>query len=140
MYACRFLEMVDEGFFDDPVVGYRVVKDFLVGFGVPPTPEAVRKWEQKGNIPDDPYVGVQSPLFKRGMIAFAGYAENTRSTEAFIGYQDTPYLGRSAWGQPFGIVSSGMETLDAFYADYGDLEMFGGYAPNPNRIKQEVLY
>jgi len=100
-----------------------------VQFGIPWTP--TKAWP---DIQDDPNVGVQYPLFKRGMIAFAGYAPNTRGTEAFISYQDTQNLGRSAWGQPFGIVTHGMDTLDKFYSGYGDLTSFGGSAPDPSQM------
>jgi cyclophilin family peptidyl-prolyl cis-trans isomerase len=123
--------MVDTGFFDR-IAAYRVVPGFLVGFGVPFT--NTKKWP---DIKDDPNVGIQNPVFKRGMIAFAGYAPNTRGTEAFISYQDSTSLGRSAWGNPFGIVTSGMDVLDKFYSGYGDLAQFGGNAPDPNRIKTE---
>jgi cyclophilin family peptidyl-prolyl cis-trans isomerase len=129
--AARFLDMVDTGFFDR-IAAYRVVPGFLVGFGVPFT--TTKTWPE---IKDDPNIGVQYPLFKRGMLAFAGYAANTRSTEAFIGYQDTANLGRSAWGNPFGIVTSGMEVLDKFYSGYGDLTQFGGQAPDPIRMGRE---
>jgi len=129
--AQRFLEMVDTGFFDK-IAAYRVVPGFLVGFGVPFT--NTKTWS---DIKDDPNVGVQYPVFKRGMLAFAGYAANTRGTEAFISYEDSTNLGRSAWGNPFGIVTSGMDVLDQFYSGYGDLAQFGGHAPDPNKIKTE---
>lgn len=129
--AARFLEMVDTGFFDR-IAAYRVVPGFLAQFGIPYT--NTKKWP---DIRDDPNIGVQYPLFKRGMIAFAGYAPNTRGTEAFIGYQDTANLGRSAWGNPFGIVTSGMDVIDRFYSGYGDLTQFGGHAPDPTRMANE---
>lgn len=129
--AARFLEMVDTGFFDR-IALYRVVPGFLAQFGVPFT--TAKTWPE---IKDDPNIGVQYPLFKRGMIAFAGYAPNTRTTEAFIGYQDTANLGRSAWGNPFGIVTSGMDVIDKFYSGYGDLTQFGGTAPDPIRLGRE---
>jgi len=129
--ASRFLDMVDSGFFDR-IAAYRVVPGFLVQFGIP-----FNKSQVWPDIPDDPNVGVQYPLFKRGMIAFAGYAPNTRGTEAFIAYQDSANLGRSAWGNPFGIVTSGMDVLDNFYSGYGDLTQFGGKAPDPIRLARD---
>jgi len=130
--AARFLNMVDTGFFDRIAV-FRVVPGFLAQFGIPFTPGRV--WPA---IQDDPNVGVANPVFKRGMIAFAGSGPNTRTTQLFIGYQDdTQSLGRSAWDTPFGIVVQGMSTVDDFYSGYGDLSAFGGNAPDPTRLANQ---
>jgi hypothetical protein len=43
--AARFLEMVDDEFFSDRVPGYRTVAGFLMQFGIPPTPDAIEKWQ-----------------------------------------------------------------------------------------------
>lgn len=131
--AARFLDMVDTGFFDR-IATFRVVPGFLAQFGIPFT-KTTKTWPA---IRDDPNVGVQNPVFKRGMIAFAGSGPNTRTTQLFIGYQDdTMSLGKSAWDNPFGIVTQGMNVVDNFYSGYGDLTAFGGSAPDPTRIQNE---
>jgi cyclophilin family peptidyl-prolyl cis-trans isomerase len=130
--AARYLEMVDSGFFDR-IAAYRVVPGFLAQFGIPFT--KTRTWPA---IRDDPNVGVQNPVFKRGMIAFAGSGPNTRTTQLFIGYEDdTMSLGKNAWDNPFGILTQGMEVIDRFYSGYGDLAPFGGTAPDPTRMANE---
>jgi cyclophilin family peptidyl-prolyl cis-trans isomerase len=130
--AARFLEMVDSGFFDR-IAAFRVVPGFLAQFGIPFT--KTRTWPA---IKDDPNVGIQNPVFKRGMIAYAGSGPNTRTTQLFIGYEDdTMSLGKSAWDNPFGIVTQGMDVIDKFYSGYGDLTPFGGTAPDPTRMANE---
>jgi peptidyl-prolyl cis-trans isomerase A (cyclophilin A) len=130
--AARFLEMVDSGFFDR-IALFRVVPGFLAQFGIPYT--KTKTWPA---IKDDPNVGIQDPVFQRGMVAFAGSGPNTRTTQLFIGYQDdTMSLGKSAWDNPFGIVYQGMDVVDKFYSGYGDLAAFGGSAPDPTRLANE---
>lgn len=131
--AARFLKMVDSGFYDR-IATYRVVPGFIVQFGIPYTPASPQAWPQ---IKDDPNVGVQCPVFKRGMLAFAGYAANTRTTQVFISFEDDPNLGTNAWDNPFGIVTSGMDVVDRLYSGYGDLSAFGGRAPDPTRMQNQ---
>jgi hypothetical protein len=39
--------------------------------------------------------------------------------------RDSTHLGNSPWETPIGIVKYGMETVDKFYAGYGDVAPFG---------------
>lgn len=128
--ASRFLDLVEDGFFNgakgSPL--FRVIKDFLVQFGVAGDPEMDKKWLAKGNIPDDPRT--LHGTFERGMLSFAGGGKDSRSTQLFISYKDSTWLGNSPWETPFGKVVEGMEVVDRFYDGYGDLSDFGGTAPS----------
>lgn len=114
----RFLELVNDGFFDDQVV-YRVVKGFIAQFGVGSTPEKHKKWADHP-IPDDPPI---EGLFKKGAVSFAGSGPNSRSTHLFIA--DEPRgsrLGKAHHERPFAIIKEGAdEFFKGLYTGYGDL-------------------
>lgn len=131
--AARFLQLVDGGFYSNAAL-FRVVPDFLVQFGIAADPAVNSRWSTNP-ITDDPDLGIQVPIFKRGMMAFAGSGPNTRTSQVFISFKDSGYLGRQSWSTPFAQVTRGMDVVDAFYAGYGDLQMFGGRAPDPTRMQ-----
>lgn len=57
--AKRFLHMVAGGFFNQAKVPmFRVVKSFLVQFGISSIPSVTRQWAALGSIPDDPNLNV----------------------------------------------------------------------------------
>ncbi len=68
--------MMENDFFREQAL-YRVVKNFLVQFGIPYSSLQRQLWDRKGNIEDDPKREDLMP-FKRGYISFAGNGENSR--------------------------------------------------------------
>jgi peptidyl-prolyl cis-trans isomerase A (cyclophilin A) len=88
------------------------------------------KWAD-ANIQDDPVTKHNT----RGMISFATSGPNTRSTQLFINYGDNSRLDAAGFS-PFAVVSSGMEIVDQFYADYGEGPP-DGTGPDQDRIEKE---
>lgn len=58
-------------------------------------------------------------------MSFAGGGPNTRSTQIFIAFEDLNFLGKEPWETPFGVVTSGEDTLNKLYKGYGDIPPFG---------------
>lgn len=114
----RFLELVNDGFFDDQVI-YRVIPGFIAQFGVGSTPEKHKKWGDKP-IPDDP---PKAGLFKKGAISFAGAGPGSRSTHMFIANEPRgSRLGKAHHERPFAIIKEGAdEFFNGLYQGYGDL-------------------
>jgi len=125
----RLTDLVDYGFFTDAAF-FRVVPNFVAQFGVASTPAVNAAWNNLGPIEDDQNLGI---AWKKGMIAFAGYGERSRTTQVFIGYKDSDSLGKNPWENPLGFVYEGMDVIESLYS-YGDLEVFGGRAPDSNEI------
>jgi peptidyl-prolyl cis-trans isomerase A (cyclophilin A) len=112
--ADRFYNLVRAHFFDG-VVFFRVVKGFVVQFGISPDPAVSRAW-QTANIKDDPVKTSNTP----GTITFADAGPNTRTTQVFVNLGNN---GSSLDGQgfsPFGRVTSGMSVVNRLYGGYGE--------------------
>eukprot|EP01125_Pyxidicula_operculata_P023090 TRINITY_DN97_c3_g1_i10.p1 TRINITY_DN97_c3_g1~~TRINITY_DN97_c3_g1_i10.p1 ORF type:complete len:343 (+),score=86.60 TRINITY_DN97_c3_g1_i10:2916-3944(+) len=118
--AQRYLQLVKGGFFTNSPL-FRVVKNFLVQFGIAQDPATHSKWVSKGPIHDDPKIDLP---FKKGFLSFAGSGPNSRTTELFIAYNKNNF-GTELWETPLGVVVSGMEVLDKIYDGYGDVPPFG---------------
>jgi peptidyl-prolyl cis-trans isomerase A (cyclophilin A) len=56
---------------------------------------------------------------KKGYITFATAGPNTRTTQVFINFGDNAGLDDQGFAS-FGKVVSGMEVVDALYAEYGE--------------------
>src|SRR6516162_5320221 len=85
--ADRFYNLVKLGYFTD-VAFFRVIKGFMVQFGIHGDPTVSRAWRD-AHVKDDP-TGKQSN--KRGMLTFATAGPNTRTTQLFINYADNGNL------------------------------------------------
>lgn len=109
--ADRFYTLVQEHYYDDCAF-FRVIKDFVVQFGVNGTPEVSAKWKNSP-IPDEPS---EIPN-KRGTITFASLGPNTRSAQIFINYQNNKHLNGGY--MPFAEVIEGMGVVDSFNDEYG---------------------
>jgi peptidyl-prolyl cis-trans isomerase A (cyclophilin A) len=130
--ADRFYSLVKDGFYDGARF-FRVLRSprpFMAQFGINGDPKVTAKWAD-ANIPDDPVTQHNT----RGMVSFATSGPNTRSTQLFINYGDNSFLDASGFS-PFGVVSSGMEVVDQFYADYGEGPPDGA-GPDQERIEKE---
>ncbi len=112
--ADRFYNLVKYGFFDG-VRFFRVVRNFMVQFGINGDPSVQSAWRD-ANLKDDPVT--QSN--KRGYVTFAmTSAPNTRSTQVFINFKDNGFLDKSGFA-PFGEVVLGMEVVDKLNPQYGE--------------------
>ena len=128
--ADRFYNLVKNGYYDNARF-FRVIKDFMVQFGINGDPAVNQVWQQ-ANIPDDPVL--QSN--KRGMVTFATAGPNTRTTQVFINYADRN-AGLDGQGfAPFGRVVEGMEVVDTLYSDYGEGAP-QGMGPDQGRSQSE---
>ena len=128
--ADRFYNLVKNGYYDSARF-FRVIKDFMVQFGINGDPGVNQVWQQ-ARIPDDP---VQQSN-KRGMVTFATAGPNTRTTQVFINYADRNAGLDSQGFAPFGMVVEGMEVVDALYSDYGEGAP-QGMGPDQGRSQSE---
>jgi peptidyl-prolyl cis-trans isomerase A (cyclophilin A) len=117
--ADRFYNLVKTGFYNDARF-FRVISGFMVQFGINGNPQISKVWRD-ANIKDDPVKASN----KRGMITFATAGPDTRTTQAFINFGDNAGLDDQGFA-PFGQVISGMEVVDALYAEYGEGAPQGG--------------
>lgn len=111
--ADRFYNLVKNGFFNNAAF-FRVVPNFVVQFGLNPSPAVNKVWEH-ATIKDDPVMGSNS----RGMLVFATAGPNTRTTQLFINLKDNKYLDGMGFA-PFAMVTQGMDVVDMIYAGYGE--------------------
>lgn len=127
--AARFKELVEGNFFPDTRF-FRVVPGFMAQFGIAGDPAVAAKW-QNANIQDDPV----KQSNKRGYVTFATSGPNSRTTQMFVNFKDNDFLDSQGFS-PFGMVVSGMETVDALYNGYGEGAPSGN-GPDQGRIQQE---
>jgi peptidyl-prolyl cis-trans isomerase A (cyclophilin A) len=112
--ADRFYNLVKYGYFDGNRF-FRVVRNFMVQFGIHGDPKLNAVWSD-ADIIDDPVT--QSN--KRGFVTFAKtQAPNSRSTQIFINFKDNSFLDPQVFA-PFGQVVAGMEVVDKLNGEYGE--------------------
>jgi cyclophilin family peptidyl-prolyl cis-trans isomerase len=112
--ADRFYNLVQNHFFDGDAF-FRVLKGFVVQFGISPDPAVSKAW-QTATIKDDPVKTSNAP----GTIVFADAGPQTRTTQLFVNLGNN---GSNLDGQgfaPFGKVTSGMAVLQKLYGGYGE--------------------
>lgn len=112
--ADRFYNLVRARFFDG-VTFFRVVRGFVVQFGINPDPAVSRAW-QNATIKDDPVKASNTP----GTITYADAGPNTRSTQVFVNLGNNAASLDGQGFSPFGRVTSGMGVVDRLYGGYGD--------------------
>ena len=111
--ADRFFTLVTEGFYDQCKF-YRVIKSFMVQFGINGDPKVSAQW-MPAKLKDDPVLMSN----KRGYVTFAkAPIPNSRSTQVFINYVDNRKLDSQGFS-PFGEVVEGMDVVDSLYGEYG---------------------
>jgi peptidyl-prolyl cis-trans isomerase A (cyclophilin A) len=125
--ADRFYDLVQQHFYDDARF-FRVLKGFVVQFGINKDPDVETRW-RNNVIPDDPVRQTNA----RGTITFATSGPNTRTTQLFINLADNSRLDQSGFS-PFGKVVQGMEVVDQLYSGYGEGEP-QGEGPNQEKIE-----
>jgi peptidyl-prolyl cis-trans isomerase A (cyclophilin A) len=111
--ADRFYSLVRSGFYDDARF-FRVVRGFVVQFGLPADPKLGRAWSSRV-FPDDP---VRHPN-RHGTLAFASAGPNTRTTQLFLNLADNLRLDALGFA-PIGQVVEGVAVVDSLYAQYGE--------------------
>jgi peptidyl-prolyl cis-trans isomerase A (cyclophilin A) len=126
--ADHFYNLVKTGFYDNARF-FRIVRNFVVQFGIAANPDTHRLWESI-SLPDDP---VQQPN-ARGTVTFATRGPNTRTTQIFINLRDNRQSLDSQGFAPFGKVTTGMDVVDSFYDSYGDMPP-RGQGPDPKQIQ-----
>merc|ERR1711916_34215 len=112
--ADQFHQLVENGFYDDAGF-FRVVPKFVVQFGLAADPAVTAKYRKA--IQDDPKNAEIGN--KKGTITFATAGKNTLTTQLFINLGDNDFLNDMGF-TPIGKVISGMETVEAINAEYGE--------------------
>ncbi len=120
--ADRFYQLIKTGYYNNTIV-FRVVKDYLVQFGVSEDRPKNIFWQGK-NLKDEPVVGSNTD----STICFSRGAPNTRKTSVFINLRNNlTYDTLNAAGVkgfvPFAKVISGMDIVRLFFSDYGNETM-----------------
>ena len=128
--ADHFYELVHTGFFNDARF-FRVVRDFVVQFGISGDPQTNQLWAS-AMLPDDP---VKEHNVK-GALTFAMRGPNTRSTQLFINLVDNRKSLDGHGFAPIGKVTAGMDVVESLYSFYGDMPPMG-QGPDPNLIQQQ---
>ena len=128
----RFYNLVKNGYYNG-VPFFRVVPNFIVQFGIHVEQSVDSAWD-KMEIPDDPTI--ESNV--RGTLSYGTRGPNTRTTHLVINYNDnSQHLDPT--NSVIAKVIDGMSTVDKIYSGYGDLPVFGGSSPEPDRIKREGI-
>jgi peptidyl-prolyl cis-trans isomerase A (cyclophilin A) len=126
--ADHFYTLVKTGFYDGDRF-FRIVRNFVVQFGINGDPKVNRLWAN-ANLPDDPV----KQHNVRGTISYATSGPNTRSTQVFINLKDNGASLDGSGFAPFGKVTTGMDIVDSFYNSYGDMPP-RGQGPDPSQIE-----
>jgi peptidyl-prolyl cis-trans isomerase A (cyclophilin A) len=111
--AERFYRLVERKFFDEARF-FRVVRNFVVQFGIHGDPKVAALWRNM-TIKDDPV----RESNKRGYLSFATSGAHTRTTQVFINLADNVRLDKMGFS-PFGQVVDGMDVVDRLYGFYGE--------------------
>ena len=126
----RFYDLVRRRYYDDARF-FRVVSGFVAQFGLSGDPQVTAAWRAR-TMADEPV----RQSNRRGRIAFARGARNTRTTQLFINLRDNARLDTlNGFGfPPIAEVISGMEVVDSLYAAYGE-GLGGGRGPVQDSIR-----
>jgi peptidyl-prolyl cis-trans isomerase A (cyclophilin A) len=118
----RVYNLVRARFFDG-VIFFRVVRGFVVQFGISPYPAVSKAW-QNAVIPDDPVKQSNTP----GSISFASAGPGTRTTQLFINLGDNSRLDTMGFA-PVGRVAKGMNVV---------AKLYGGYGEQPTQLQPQI--
>ena len=121
-WSPRAVERVHQLVRDDHWAGARIyrVNPRYAQFGYTGRPEIDSTWVGAG-LPDEPVVASN----EAGTVSFARGGPGTRSVLLFVNKGDNTDLDALPWRgvtgfPPVGRVTSGMEVVNGFHADYGD--------------------
>jgi peptidyl-prolyl cis-trans isomerase A (cyclophilin A) len=127
--ADRFYNLVKNGFFDD-VRFFRVIKGFMVQFGINGDPGVSAQW-RPARIKDDPV----RQSNKKSYITYATSGPDSRTTQVFINFEDNAGLDGQGFA-PFGRVVSGMNVVESLNGEYGEGAP-RGRGPDQGRLQME---
>lgn len=136
--ADRLFQLLNHHFYDH-MLFYRVVPNFVVQFGNIDT-TVTRNWE-KYKVRDEQVI--KSNV--KGTVSFARSGKDTRGSDLFINLKNNQRLDTIKYegvvGFPvLGIVTNGMEVVEAMYAGYGNKTMDVYDSLSSNRIKYLQLF
>ena len=110
----RFYDLCKTGFFDNSGF-FRVIKGFMVQFGLAADPKLTAQYNEK-TLKDEPVLKSNT----RGKVTFAKSGRpNSRTTQIFINYADNSRLDPDNF-TPFGEVIAGMENAEKITDEYGE--------------------
>ena len=113
--ADHFYQLVKAGFYNDNAL-FRVIKGFVVQFGMNGDPAVNKSWSEV-TIKDDP----PKVSNKTGSVTFAKTGEpNSRTTQIFINIGDNSAILDPQGFTPFGEVIQGLDLVMDLYNGYGD--------------------
>ena len=121
--ADRFYNLVVNGFYDQCRF-FRVLKGFVVQFGINGDPKISAAWRQD-TIQDDPVTKSNVS----GTLTFATSGPNSRTTQLFINLEHNEGLDGQGFS-PFGRVTDGMDKVELIFGGYGE-------KPNQNTIQSQ---
>lgn len=127
--ADRFYNLVKNGYYDNCRF-FRVIKGFMVQFGIHGDPKVSAAW-RGSNIKDDPVKESNT----RGYVSYAMAGPNTRTTQLFINFGNNASLDGQGFS-PFGKVTQGMDVVDSIYNGYGEGAP-GGQGPEQGKIHMQ---
>lgn len=127
--ADQFYELVENRFYDGARF-FRVVRGFVVQFGIHGDPAVQRLWGDM-KIRDDPVKRSN----RRGFVSFAKLGPNSRTTQVFINLGDNVNLDKEGFA-PFAQVIEGMDVVERLWSNYGEIPP-RGRGPDPARIMRE---
>ena len=128
----RFHYLVQHRFYDGARF-FRVIKGFVVQFGINGDPKVTATWRALP-IADD----IVRQSNRRGTISFASAGPNTRTVQLFINLVDNrrlDTLGRVGF-MPIASVVEGMEVVDSLYSGYGEAAP-RGHGPMQDSITRQ---
>ena len=125
--ADHLYSLVKLGYYDGNRF-YRVVRNFVVQWGINGDPDTTQLWAN-GYIPDDP---VKRHNVKGTLTFAATSSRNSRATQLFINLKDNRSLDRDGFA-PVGQVISGMDVVERLYNAYGEMAP-NGQGPDPREI------
>jgi peptidyl-prolyl cis-trans isomerase A (cyclophilin A) len=126
--ADRFYNLARHHFYDNASF-FRVLKGFVVQWGISAYPPVTAAWEH-APIKDDPVK--QSNL--RGYVTYAMGGPNTRTTQVFINLVDNQRLDGMGFA-PIGQVTQGMDVVESLYSSYGEGAP-DGHGPPQDQIEK----
>ena len=127
--ATHFFQLVKSGFYGGARF-FRVVRGFVVQFGINGDPQTNAMWAN-ATLPDDPV----KQHNVTGTVTYAMRGPNTRNTQLFINLADNRSLDSRGFA-PIGKVVDGMPAVLELYSSYGDMPPMG-QGPDPGRLQQQ---
>ncbi len=128
----RVYNLLKIGFYKD-IAFHRVIKDFVVQFGISGDTEVSAAWK-KAYLADE----MVKQKNTEWMVSFAKSGTDTRSTQIFINLKDNSEDFDKQGFSPIGKVVDGKDVIKKLYSDYGESVM--GRGGNTEIFKQGNFY